>query len=254
MTAQMFAETGAPFDLLSSFSGKFRRSGSSTLNVDVIAEPVRRLFVLWEQFGTPVREPRHHVLTFAGMVELADVVEPVMTLVADTRVEGVRPFPGTPVEAVEYLVSLLRVPRDTVLRGTKVSESSFYRWKREPDTAPRPQSLGRLWPTVRAFSRLEAVHPNIASWYHSTPEAKEAFEGGRLNRLIQLEFEWLKTNARQLGSRNLTSAAVEAPWFGDVADLEEADAAAETAEVVSQAPPLKSQSSRLTKTKRPRRA
>ena len=258
MTVQMFAETGAPFDLLSTFSGKFRRCGRSTLNIDVIAEPVRRLFPAWEQFATPTqaREPRHNYIPIAGQVEGADFVPLVMTLTADIPVKEVRPFPVTPVEAVEYLVGLLQISRDAVLRGTQVSESSFYRWKRSPQAEPRPESLGRLWPTVRGLSQVESVHPNLVSWYHSTPEAQEAFEAGRLNRLIQLEFEWLNANAQEMGLRSVTSAALAAPWFGDVADLEDTaeDDAADAVELGSQAPGLRSQSSRLTRSKRLGRA
>ena len=253
-TAQMFAETGAPFGLLDSFSNNFRRSGSSTLNLDVIAEPVRLLVGKWERFATPIRESRHHYIALTGTVELVGSVDLTVPTLEEIPAREVRPFPETPVQAVEYLSGLMDISRDAVLRGTGVSESSFYRWKRMSDVAPRPDSLGRLWPTVRALSQLEAVHPNLASWYHSTPEAQEAFEGGRLNRLIHLEFEWLRTNAKHEGSRGLSSASVEAPWFGDpgdrsgLAELEGSQVEDDGDGGRSQAAPLKSQSARLSRT------
>jgi hypothetical protein len=253
VTAQLHAGT-APF--LEMFAGKFRRSGSSTLNVDVIAEPVRHLVGMWERYSAvPVREPRHHYVSFAGPVEHLSIADFDIVLAVDdaSPVRQLRPFPETPVEAVEYLAGLLAISRDAVLRGTQVSESSFYRWKRVPDVEPRLDSLGRLWPTVRALSQLEAVHPNLASWYHSTPEAQEAFEAGRLNRLIHLEFQWLRANARAEGSRVLSTALDEAPWFGDPADGSEGVSVEVAEGDGSQAAPLKSQSSRLAARSRDRR-
>ncbi|MEJ7690623.1 MAG: hypothetical protein WKF76_09475 [Nocardioidaceae bacterium] len=45
---------------------------------------------------------------------------------------------------------------------------------------------------VDALFHLQAAHPNIAGWYHSTPAAQVAFKAGDINRLLQLELEYVE--------------------------------------------------------------
>lgn len=178
----------------------------------MISERIRNVLRAWDKLS-PEAAP-----TVTQVVNLTFVTDTAAPVAAPAPV-AVAAYPQTAVEGVEYLADLLQISQDAVLRGTQVSERTFYGWKANPDAKPRSASLGRLWPTVETLTYLAGSHQNLASWFHATPEAQEAFEAGHLNRLLQLELEWVSANAASLGLRNATSAAVPAPVFGDLGDV-----------------------------------
>lgn len=205
MTTQTHVATSDPFGIVSTFPARFHRAATSTINIDVISERIGLVLRAWDKFAAPVIDPAAQQVTEQAAAGVVDA--PV-----------VRPYPQSTVEAVEYLVDLLQISHDAVLRGTRVSERTFYGWKKNPTAKPRQASLGRLWPTVEALSYLAGAHPNLAAWFHATPQAQEAFQSSDLDRLLQLEIEWVTANAADLGLRNATAAAVQAPAFGDPGD------------------------------------
>lgn len=105
-------------------------------------------------------------------------------------------YPSSAVEAVEFIERILQVSQDDVLTAAKVSPRTYFGWKSE-GRRPQARSLGRLWPTVHVLSRLEAIHPNVAYWFHSNSEARRIFLSGDLNGLIAAEL-----SSREVPSRS----------------------------------------------------
>lgn len=221
MTVQMHVATSDPFGIMGTFPPKMHRAATSTINIDVISERIRTVLRAWDKFSTSAPSRADAASVSFVLIDdsgVAPVAETVAVEPVPVQAAPVRAYPQTAVEAVEYLADLLQVTQDAVLRGTQVNERTYYGWKSRPDAKPRAASLGRLWPTVEALTYLAGAHPNLAAWFHSTPAAQEAFDGGDLNRLLQLEVEWVSAIVATLGLRNATSAAVPAPAFGDIGD------------------------------------
>jgi len=199
MSIMASSATVDPFGIMSTFPEKVRRVAPSTVNLELLDDTINAVLASWEQ------------LRDAPLGRWADV--PAVHVVG-------RPYPETPEQAIDYLRDVLQVSRSDVFEAVGVPERTFHNWQKKPSTRPRTSSLGRLWPMVDALFRLQAGHPNIAGWYHSTPAAQDAFKAGDINRLLQLELEYV--NAHGV---SLTAARVPAPYFGDPGDMvDETDA------------------------------
>ena len=193
MSIMMSSPTADPFGISSTFPEKVRRIAPSTLNLKLLDATIQAVLSSWDQ--------------------LLDAPFGRRVGVANTPTGGQR-YPDTPVEAFDYVCDVLQVNRTDVYDAVGVQERTYYNWQTKPDTRPRATSLGRLWPMVEALFRLQAVHPNIAGWYHTTPAAQAAFKAGDINRLLQLELEY--SNAYSV---SLTATRIPAPHFGDPGDL-----------------------------------
>ncbi len=194
MTLTMPAQTADPFGIVGTFPAKFRRVNTSTVNVDLVAQEIREVLTAWEEMtASPA-----HSSTSLDRNSGAPGAEPRLR------------YPSTPVAAVEYVRDLLGVSQDTVLAAAGVAERTFFGWKKTPNSRPRVASLGRLWLMVEALTQLQGSHPNLAAWIHSNPDAWRAFEAGQVNRLVQLEVEWVVGNE--------PAHTPHAPRFGDPGD------------------------------------
>ena len=199
MSVMMSSPTVDPFGIMSTFPEKVRRVAPSTVNLELLDDTINAVLTSWEQ------------LRDAPLGHWADV--PAVHVIG-------RPYPENPEQAIDYLRDVLQVNRGDVFTAVDVPERTFHNWQKKPSTRPRPSSLGRLWPMVDALFHLQAAHPNIAGWYHSTPAAQDAFKAGNINRLLQLELEYVNAHAV-----SLTASRIPAPYFGDPGDdLNETDA------------------------------
>jgi hypothetical protein len=195
MSVMMSSPTADPFGISSTFPEKVHRVAPSTVNLTLLDGTIQAVLSSWEQMhdaplGRWANVPAVHVIG--------------------------RPYPETPEEAVDYVRDVLQITRDAVYPAVGVRERTFHNWQKKPDTRPRARSLGKLWPMIDALFHLQAAHPNIAAWYHSTPAAQDAFNAGDVNRLLQLELEYVNMHAV-----SLTTSRVPAPYFGDPGDLVE---------------------------------
>lgn len=194
MTLLMPEQTVDPFGIVGTFPAKFKRAASSTVNIDLIAGEIHDVLVAWEEMtASPVHSP-------------ATLHSGSGTPKTEVRLR----YPSTPVEAVEYVRGLLGVSQDAVLAAVGVAQRTFFGWKKTPSSRPRAASLGRLWLMVEALTHLQGSHPNLAAWIHSNPDAYRAFEAGQVNRLVQLEMEWVV--------RHEPAHTPHAPRFGDLGD------------------------------------
>ena len=227
MTAMLASATTDPFGIAGTFPVRVRRTASSTVDVGLLGDTIRRVLESWEQFkAAPVN--RYAAVPAQHMAE--------------------RPYPETPLEAVNYLRDLLQVSRDAVLAAVGIAERTFYGWQQNPDARPRAASTGSLWNTLETLHRLDKAHPNLAAWYHANSDAQDAFLAGQMNRLLQVELEWISTNAADLGLRNTTATAVVPAPFGDDGDEDPATGTGGHAEASGIRPELTSQSHRLRRT------
>lgn len=122
--------------------------------------------------------------TDAVAAEIAAVV-----LEWDSRTPAVLAYPRNEVAAVHFIQDVLRLPRGAVLAAVGIAEKSFYNWTGKGNQ-PRASSTGNLWPMTRVLHALAVVHPQLASWYHSSPQAQQAFQAGDANALAIAESTW----------------------------------------------------------------
>lgn len=195
MSIILTSPTADPFGIASTFPEKLRRVAKSNINVTLLDETIRSVLASWDEYKV------------APMGRFADV--PAEHIVG-------RPYPESPLDAVEYVRDALQVSQDAVLNATGVAERTFFNWKKNPDSRPRPTSVAKLWQMVEALYYLHRAHPNIAAWFHTSPRAQEAFAAGSVNRLLQLELEWVNANSAGVLERPV-------PFFGDPGDPTDQD-------------------------------
>lgn len=145
-----------------------KRRSRSYINRDFLDPRIGDVLEVWE--GPPAT---------------ADAV-PQLRIVAAPMV---REYPQTAVDAVEFIRDLLDVSQDAVLASVGIQERTYFGWKSNRASRPRVSSLGKLWLMVEALFGLEPHRPNLAAWFHSTPEAQRAFASGDVSRLQLLELQ-----------------------------------------------------------------
>lgn len=130
MTTQTHVATSDPFGIVSTFPARFHRAATSTINIDVISERIGLVLRAWDKFAAPVIDPAAQQVTEQAAAGVVDA--PV-----------VRPYPQSTVEAVEYLVDLLQISHDAVLRGTRSASARSMAGRRtRPQSRGKPVSVG----------------------------------------------------------------------------------------------------------------
>lgn len=130
----------------------------------------------------PVRDRIRDVLAEFDEMDLEELME-------------VRPsdrpatYPADEVAAIEFVRDSLRVTQDQVLAAVGVAGRTFFGWK-QLGRRPRVSSTGSLWSAVEVVFYLADAHPNLAGWFHDSPEAQQAFAAGEFDTLAHLELDW----------------------------------------------------------------
>jgi uncharacterized protein (DUF2384 family) len=150
------------FGIADGFATLFRRFSQTTVNVEVVSRDVGRVIAHWDDL----------------LVQES----------SDTTAEDA-PFPNEPVDAVDHVARLLRLPHERVIAAVQIAPRTYYGWKTEGRRA-RPQSLGRLWPMTEAIHFMARAHSNLAAWFSSSAEAQTLFDAGDVDGLVQLELDW----------------------------------------------------------------
>ncbi|MDT4994218.1 MAG: hypothetical protein QOH97_4110 [Actinoplanes sp.] len=162
--------------------GLFRRSSRTSLNVDAVSQDVGRVIAAWSD----------------SPATTAATAKPSTA------------FPEDAAAAVEHIAELLGLSHERVISAVQVAPRTYYGWKTE-GRRPRSQSLGRLWPMTEAIHFMAQAHPNLAAWFHGSPEAQACFDAGDAQALVQLELSWaMRTYPRRPSA---------SPDFGDGPDL-----------------------------------
>jgi hypothetical protein len=189
MRVMVQSATTSPFEFLGTFPPKFRRFTESRVNADFLAAEISMVLREWDASTT-----------------IADTLTFSQTGAVDAGLEPGRTYPSDPVEAIQHLSSLLQIPQERVLAAVGVKERTFFGWKSQL-RRPRPASLGRLWEAVEGLHYLAGSHPNLAAWFHSSPDAQRLFDAGDIDGLVQLELDW--------ALRTYRPTHPAAPDFGD---------------------------------------
>lgn len=192
MTVTVHSSTTSPFDFLGTFPPVFRRASESKFNAYLIDEKIRTVLGEWDFYASA-----------ADTLSVSEIA--TITPLAETT----SPYPTDPVEAIRYIGSVLQISQDQVLDAVGIKERTYFGWKTQL-RRPRPSSLGHLWSVVEALQYLRQSHPNLAAWFHASPQAQEFFAVGNIDGLVHLELDWA------LSTYNL-SAQVNAD-FGDSPD------------------------------------
>lgn len=95
-------------------------------------------------------------------------------------------YPTNAVEAVTYIKDVLQCTQEFVYEAAGIAARTYQGWVR--GHIPRESSLGRLWSLTHLIQAMEAVNPNITSWFQSSSTAKQLFLAGDVEGLARLEF------------------------------------------------------------------
>ncbi len=194
MSVVTWTATADIFGVADRFAKLFRRFSQTSVNVDVVSQDVGRVITGWDDL----------VLEAPSGAAMDD-----------------SSFPNEPVDAVDHIARLLRLPHERVIAAVQIAPRTYYGWKTEGRRA-RPQSLGRLWPMTEAIHFMARAHPNLAAWFNVNTQAQILFDAGDVDGLVQLELDWaLRTYPRR---------TPVAPEFGDTGlPVEDAEDAGEYA-------------------------
>lgn len=105
------------------------------------------------------------------------------------------PFPMNAPAAVRFIRDHLGLALPEVTEAVRITEKSYYNWANKGHK-PQQNKLGILWPMTHAIYSLVCANLNLAAWFHSSSEAREAFAAGDINRLLSAEMDWAVRAAR----------------------------------------------------------
>jgi hypothetical protein len=112
--------------------------------------------------------------------------------------------------AVDFIVSTLKISRREVLEAVEIPEKTYYNWAGQGNT-PRSTSTAKLWAMTRIVYMLHEGNRNLASWFHSDVNARNAFSVGDPNALVEAEAVWAIRLAKPV--------QLNAPDFDNVVDI-----------------------------------
>ena len=134
------------------------------------------------------------------------------TLVAHQQTEVA--FPKTEVEAINYMMTVLDLPLNVVLKAVDVPKRTFHGWKSKGHR-PRQGAKDRIWAMAVAVSGLVDGDKDVAAWFHANPAVMKAFKSGDTRKLALADIAWVKDN----------SEVVQAPVLDHDTQVEESLAA-----------------------------
>lgn len=96
-------------------------------------------------------------------------------------------FPRDEVEAVDYLIEVLGISQKEALAAVRVPKRTYFGWR--SGRKPRGKAKAQVWAMVRVVVGLQAAHPHLRGWIHSTPRAMRALAAGDASALALADLD-----------------------------------------------------------------
>jgi len=97
------------------------------------------------------------------------------------------PFPRDEVEAIDYLIEVLGISQKQALAAVRVPKRTYFGWRSGRE--PRGKAKAQVWEMVRVVAGLQAAHPSLRAWIHSTPRAMRALTAGDASGLALTDLD-----------------------------------------------------------------